>query len=199
MSHAQENGSKRTKNRGPIGTAEASTAPNGEDGHGERDQSPEKRVLTALRRIVHGVDLQARRLLLECGVTGPQLMCLHTLVEEGLLTSKDLAERVHIHPCVLVGIVDQLEEKGLLERRRDRQDRRSVSLKMTERGLVFVRQPSPLQATLMAKLKRMKPEDQMRVAIAMEEVVDLIEAQEVEPIPIMALPQYAGRKKSGTH
>ena len=198
MSDVRESGSKRTNNRGPIGT-KALSVPNGEDGYGMPDPSSEKRGVTALRRIVHGVDLLARRLLQECSVTGPQLMCLYTLTEEGPLTSKGLAERVHIHPCVLVGIVDQLEEKGLLERRRDRKDRRSVSLMMTERGLVFVRQPSPLQAALMAKLERMNPDDQVRLAIAMEEVVDLIEAQEVEPIPIMALPQYAGRKKSAKH
>ena len=198
MSCVQKSGSKRTENRGPNGTAEASTVSDNEGSDGRRARSPEKRVLTALRRIVHGVDLQSRRLLQECRVTGPQLVCLHTLAEEGPLTSRRLAERVHVHPSTLVGIVDRLEEKGLLERRRDRQDRRSVSLKMTEQGLMFVRHaPSPLQATLVVKLQRMKPEDQARLASAMEEVVELMEAQEVEPTPIMALPQYVGGKESG--
>jgi DNA-binding MarR family transcriptional regulator len=197
MNHVPKSGSKRPENQGWNGNEEASAPSNDEEGGGRLNRSPEKRVLTALRRIVHRVDLQSRWLLQQCSVTGPQLVCLHTLAEEGPLTSKGLAERVHVHPSTLVGIVDRLEEKGLLERRRDRRDRRSVSLTMTERGFGFVRQaPSPLQATLMAKLKRMKPEDQVRLASAMEEVVALMEAQEVAPTPIMGLPQYAKRKES---
>jgi len=139
----------------------------------------ERRVLSAVRRIVHAVDLDSRRLLQQCNLTGPQLVCLHTLAEEGPLTARALADRVHVNPSTLVGVLDRLEGKGLVERRRDRKDRRSVSLKMTERGEQFVRQaPSPLQATLMVRLREMNQEDQSRLASAMEEVVALMEAPE---------------------
>jgi len=148
---------------------------------------------------MHAVDLHSRRLLQECSVTGPQLVCLHTLAEEGPLSSRELADRVHVNASSLVGILDRLERRGFVERRRDRRDRRSVSLRMTEQGRLFVRQaPSPLQATLVVKLRQMNRKDQVRLASAMEEVVELMEAHELAPTPIMALPRYAGDKEPGS-
>ena len=119
MNHVQKKRSEESKSPASNEAEKAPTAANVQVG-GKGGRSPEERLLTALRRIVHGVDLQSRRLLQQCSVTGPQLVCLHTLAEEGPLTSKGLAERVHVHPSTLVGIVDRLEEKGLLERQRDR-------------------------------------------------------------------------------
>jgi len=191
MNRLHKDKSRRAARRPPGDETQA-------DGSGEAGRvaaSPEKRVLNALRRIVHAVDLHSRRLLRQCTVTAPQLVCLQTLAEEGPLTSRMLAERVHVNPSTLVGILDRLEERGFVERRRDRQDRRSVSLQVTERGIAFAREaPSPLQGTLMARLKEMHRAEQERLAGAMEEVVRLMEAEELPPTPIMALPRYANTR-----
>ena len=50
----------------------------------------------------------------------------------------------------------------------------------------------------MFKLKQMKPEDQVRLASAVEEVVESMEVQKLQPRD-MALPQYAGEKELGPH
>ncbi len=148
----------------------------------------ERRVLNALRRIVHAVDLHSRQLIQRCSVTAPQLVCLHTLAEEGTLTSRRLAEEVHVNPSTLVGILDRLERKGLVERQRGQRDRRSVFLSLTEQGRGFVQEsPSPLQATLMVKLKQMEQAEQERLASTLEEVVELMEAQKVAAVPITSL------------
>lgn len=181
MNHARKSEPERTEESRPPNRAEQeSTALSGEGLNTTVRLSAERRVLNALRRIVHAVDLHSRKLVQQCSVTAPQLVCLQTLAEEGSLTLRGLAEKVHVNPSTLVGILDRLERKGLMERRRDRQDRRSVSLTLTEQGLGFVRQsPSPLQGALMVKLKGMGREEQERLAGALEEVVDLMEAQEV--------------------
>jgi hypothetical protein len=64
----------------------------------------ERRILAALRRIVHAIDLHSRRLVSECEITAPQLVCLHMLAAEGELTSRALAAKVHVNPSTLVGI-----------------------------------------------------------------------------------------------
>jgi DNA-binding MarR family transcriptional regulator len=154
--------------------------------------------VAALRRIVHAIDTYSRRLLLECQVTAPQLVCLHALAEEGPLTSRLLADRVHLNPSTLVGIVDRLEAKGFVERSRDQPDRRAVSLRMTEQGFAFVRQaPSPLQAALTDRLKGLDETKQSHLAEALEEVVRLMEADEFAPTPIMALPRYNHGRQAG--
>lgn len=198
MNRARLGESKRVKEkRRRNGVAKESSSEIDESRNATCERDSERRVLNALRRIVHAVDLHSRELVQKCNVTAPQLVCLHTLAEKSPLTSRGLAEKVHVDPSTLVGILDRLEQKGLVQRRRDRQDRRSVSLTLTEQGREFIRQaPSPLQATLMVRLKRMRQVEQERLASALEEVVELMEAREVAPIPITALPRYAHEKEN---
>jgi DNA-binding MarR family transcriptional regulator len=63
----------------------------------------------------------------ECGA-------LSVLVEEGPLPQQRLGERQGIDRTTMVAIVDNLERKGLVERRRDPRDRRAYSLHATAKG-----------------------------------------------------------------
>ncbi len=78
----------------------------------------ERRILTAIRRIIRSVDIYSHKLGLSSGVTVPQLSCLLRIVEGAPLTLKDLAVAVDLSPSTLVGIVDRLEQKGLVRRAR---------------------------------------------------------------------------------
>jgi len=53
--------------------------------------------------------------------------------EEGL-SQRALSALIGLVPSRLVGLLDELEQRGLVERRRDPQDRRSHSLFLTDRG-----------------------------------------------------------------
>ncbi len=46
----------------------------------------------------------------------------------------DLAERLQLHHNSIVELVGRLAEKGLVERHRDRKDRREVTVRLTRRG-----------------------------------------------------------------
>ena len=164
--------------------------PNPPDGNGSRTtvSTPERRILAALRRIVHATRLQSRRLAAKCRVTGPQLVCLHVLGEEGPLTSRELAQNVHLDPSTMVGIVDRLEGKGLLRRERSSRDRRAVLLNVTEAGAALVKQaPSPLQALLAEKLRQLSIDERQHLAETVEQIVHLMEAQDLPPTPIISL------------
>jgi len=50
------------------------------------------------------------------------------------LSQRALAERMGMLPSRLVALVDELEAKGLVERRQDRDDRRTHALHLTEAG-----------------------------------------------------------------
>jgi MarR family transcriptional regulator, lower aerobic nicotinate degradation pathway regulator len=51
------------------------------------------------------------------------------------LSQQEIARRLGIDPTVLVGVVDELERRGLVERRRDPDDRRRYHLAVTESGV----------------------------------------------------------------
>lgn len=178
---------------------EASPAPSVPRDAGSNESAsanPERRILAALRRIVQATRLHSRHLAAECQVTGPQLVCLHVLGEEGPLTSRGLAQQVHLDPSTMVGIVDRLEGKGLLLRERSSRDRRAVLLRLTDAGAALVQQaPSPLQALLAGKLGRLSIDQRRHLAESVESIVHLMEAGDLPPTPIISLPrQDCGRR-----
>lgn len=64
---------------------------------------------------------------------------LRILAAEGGLSQRALAERLGVLPSRLVAVVDDLEARGLVERRDDPGDRRSWELLLTERGRATLR------------------------------------------------------------
>jgi DNA-binding MarR family transcriptional regulator len=69
------------------------------------------------------------------GGAHPRLFGLMTaLLEAGPLTQQQLAEKMRVNRSLVVGIVDDLEQRGWVERRRDPDDRRSYRLHVTDAG-----------------------------------------------------------------
>jgi DNA-binding MarR family transcriptional regulator len=56
------------------------------------------------------------------------------LGRSGGLSQRDLASKLKIHPSRLVAILDELEERGLLERRSNVDDRRLYAVHLTVKG-----------------------------------------------------------------
>jgi DNA-binding MarR family transcriptional regulator len=59
---------------------------------------------------------------------------LVALAASGPVSQQRLAERLHVNRTLMVGVVDALERRGLVERRRDPADRRSYALHVTGQG-----------------------------------------------------------------
>jgi DNA-binding MarR family transcriptional regulator len=59
---------------------------------------------------------------------------LRLLRAEAGLSQQELAARLQIHPSRLVAILDNLEKRGLVERRANPDDRRLYSLHLTQAG-----------------------------------------------------------------
>jgi DNA-binding MarR family transcriptional regulator len=87
----------------------------------------------------------------------------------------------------MVGIVDRLEEKGLLVRNRSVKDRRQVLITMTEAGQKLAEKaPSPLQTTLSHGLRELPELEQISITQTLEKLVDLMEASQIQAAPILA-------------
>ena len=68
------------------------------------------------------------------GVTRAQWRALAWVGREPGLRQVELADHLDIEPITLCRIVDRLEESGLVERRRDPEDRRAWRLHLTAKG-----------------------------------------------------------------
>ncbi len=144
------------------------------------------RILTSMRRIIRAVDVSSRRLEEEMGVTTPQLVALRAVVEAGSITPSGLAEKVHLSPSTMIGIIDRLEEKEFVERCRDREDRRRMNVTPTEAGRRLVQAaPMPLQHTLAERLLELSDLERLAIATALERVVDLMEVRSMAASPML--------------
>ncbi|MFP6849294.1 MAG: MarR family transcriptional regulator [Pseudomonas sp.] len=101
-------------------------------------------LFQALRRLQQAGEVHAKRLSRFGGLTPMQLMILQVLAGEGRLTASDLSGRVSLTAATLSGMLDRLEERGLLQRQRDDQDRRKQWLLLSESGRELLKQAPSL-------------------------------------------------------
>ena len=75
-----------------------------------------------------------RRIFRDYGITEQQWRVLRVLWEHEELPSRSLSDITLIPAPSLVGVVDRLQGRGLVERRRDEADRRGVFVAATDAG-----------------------------------------------------------------
>jgi len=160
-----------------------------------RDHTPDEdalrydlRILNAIRQIIRAADIDSRKLASDHQITAPQLMALMVVVEKGSISATGIAKRIHLSPSTLVGILDRLESKGLIQRDRSADDRRLVWVTATDEGRALAtRTPFPLQYALDKALTQLAVRERSQTAACMERLVTLMGAGEVEPTPMLEI------------
>ncbi len=147
---------------------------------------PEIQILQALRRIIRAVDIHSRELAVRYGITGPQLVCLATLCDDGAMTGAELSRRVFVSASTITGIIDRLEKRGYVERKRDAVDRRRVLLHATPEGYKLAyNAPSPLQGKLSRRLHELPELERATIGFSLQRVVELMEARDIDASPML--------------
>ena len=70
----------------------------------------------------------------DLGLRGQQFAILHRLAETGPASQAELAATLRVHASNLVRVIDELEDEGLVGRRRDPGDRRRQLIGITAAG-----------------------------------------------------------------
>ena len=139
------------------------------------------RILRALRRITRSIALHSRQLAACSNITAPQLICLRAVIDNGQpITATAISREIHVSPSTVVGILDRLEDKGLVRRERGREDRRIVFVTATEAGVALAKDtPSLLQKKLADALNALPELEQATITLSLERIVHLMESDEV--------------------
>lgn len=96
-----------------------------------------------LHQLARDVTTQLDRRLAPLGVTTQQAALLHNAASGGASPGQ-LMEAVGTDTAGMSKLLDRLEVKGLIERRPNPSDRRSVMIELTERGLALVPELTPV-------------------------------------------------------
>lgn len=113
---------------------------------GHQGSAAEKRALDAyikLRRAVNALGLRENGVMRAAGLTESQFGALEALLHLGPLCQHELAGKVLKSAGNMTTVVDNLERRGLVERRRDGEDRRVVTVQLTDSGRDLVREVFP--------------------------------------------------------
>ncbi|MDF2591676.1 MAG: transcriptional regulator, MarR family [Clostridia bacterium] len=89
------------------------------------------RVIELLKQLMDTVKHNVHSHFREMNVTGPQGMLMGTLAHHGEMKVSDLSEKLGLSNSTVSGIIDRLENQGLVTRTRSKEDRRVVYVSVT--------------------------------------------------------------------
>ncbi|MCX7681611.1 MAG: MarR family transcriptional regulator [Anaerolineae bacterium] len=117
------------------------------------------------------------------GLTFPQFMALLSLEKaEGPCRMGPLAAATLQSLPSMTGIVDRLVERGLVERRRDLHDRRSVVVSLTETGVQLLHQiKAERHRKLEQVLSTLSAEERTHLHAAVDRIIEALESGEAQP------------------
>ena len=146
----------------------------------------EEDVLRSLRRIIRAVDLYSRRLVTQTGLSGPQLICLRQLASDGAMQTSHLADAVNLSAATVCGILNRLEERGLVIRERQQDDRRRVLVSLSEAGQDTVENAPPaLDESFLFKLRALPKRRQQNIHETLGQIVSMMAAEDLDAAPIL--------------
>ncbi len=88
-------------------------------------------VLIAIRRIIQAIDLHSRHLVRQFGLTGPQLIVLQEISRLGEVSVGEIAKAISLGQATVTGILERLENRGLIIKQRSKNDKRRVLVQAT--------------------------------------------------------------------
>ena len=152
-------------------------------------------IFDNLRRVYQVINEQSKKAKKQTGITGPQLWAIKMIAEFSPIQVSALDHKMYLHPATVVGILNRLEEQGLVLRMRTREDRRVVDVDLTPEGQALVaRAPEVAQGLLAAGLEVLPAARLLDIASSLDQLVQILGAQEVPPHLILSPEVNVPRK-----
>jgi MarR family transcriptional regulator, organic hydroperoxide resistance regulator len=125
-----------------------------------RRPSPASEAWALMHELFHASRRRFLAVASEFELSPPQVRALGVLDPDRPVPMSDLAEALHCDNSNVTGIVDRLEDRGLVERRSATHDRRVKMLAVTERGAEVRERLAERLEQAPGPLARLSPEDQ---------------------------------------
>ena len=153
----------------------------------QKKEPIENQVLVALRRIIRSIDMHSRTLVKYYGLTGPQLVILQEISKHDDITPGRLAKAVSLSQATVSGILERLEKRNLIARRRSDTDRRRVLVRSTRQADHMLDTGPPImQLSFVEAFNGLQAWEQTMILSSLQRLVSLMNAETLDAAPILA-------------
>lgn len=148
---------------------------------------------------MRATELNARLLANQSGLTTSQLIVLQTVVRAGKAMPSSVAQSVSLTQATVTSLVDKLERRGLVTRRRDTEDRRRIWIEPTDAGrAAMAAAPDLLQERFRTRFNQLEDWEQSMVIAALERVSTLLGAEDIDASPVLDVGDIEAAPQSET-
>lgn len=144
------------------------------------------KVMIALRKIIRAIDMNSKKLVKRVGLTGPQLMILREIAGTKDISPGEIATAVSLSQATVTGILERMEKRELLTRKRSENDKRRSLVRLTDLGLQTVEDAPPLmQEAFVERFNGLQEWEQMLILSVLQRLVVLMEAKSIDAGPFL--------------
>jgi DNA-binding MarR family transcriptional regulator len=140
-----------------------------------------KNIIYSIRRLMQAGELYTKELNKVYNISSAQLNCLLTLYENGPLPPSQIARWIMVNSSTVTGIIDRLEQKGLVKRMRISADRRVITIELTKNGKVLAENaPPPIQLKIFNGLSRLSEKELKNTSNTLLKLTNMLDVQDLE-------------------
>ena len=143
-------------------------------------------ALIALRQILRATEISSRALAKTCGLTPSQLILMQITKSVTDPTPSFLAKEASLSQATVTALLDKLESRGLVQRRRNESDKRRVYVQLTDLGSKTLDEaPDSLQSRFERGFGKLESWEQSFLVAALERTAGLLDAEDLDAAPVL--------------
>jgi DNA-binding MarR family transcriptional regulator len=140
-----------------------------------------REIIFSIRRLIQARELYTKELSRTYQVSSSQLNCILALYENGPLPPSQIAKDMMVKSSTVTGVVDRLEQKGLVRRTRNSPDRRLINVELTEAGTHLAENaPPPIQQKIIDGLASLSERQVNRIVKALQMLTSMLDVQDLD-------------------
>lgn len=145
-------------------------------------------LLISIRKVIRAIDMHSKQLNKSSGLTGPQLLIMQEIARVKGVTASQVAKQITLSAATVTNILDRLENKKLITRVRSSEDKRRVSLFLSDTGRnALIDAPQPLQEHFIQNFCGLQNWEQSLLLSSMERIATMMDATEIDAAPVLEI------------
>lgn len=143
-------------------------------------------ALIAIRRILRAAEFSSRELARRSGLTPSQVLVLQIIASAGEVGAGAISEASRLSQATVTALLDKLEERQMVVRRRESNDRRRVTVELTAAGRKALHDmPDFLQDRFAARFGALASWEQAALVATLERVAAMLDAEGMDASPVI--------------